>query len=377
MVRGQPPLHAYRYLTLDRAEVREQARVDPRGLLLSAPRVVLDEVQREPDLILALKEIIDNPAHDGRRTAGQFVLTGSANLLAMRAVGESLAGRATDTTLWPMTRNERAGRGIAGNWSDFFSTDASEWYDMVQAGDSDPVDWQDEARIGGYPTGALELRTASERALRFEGYLSTCLDREVRDLANIANPLDMRRLMRVACHRLGQVINRTAWAVDAGITPTTALRYLDLLEQSYQLVRVEAFSVNRTKRLVKSAKAYWSDTAMAWHIADCPPLTGFHFENLILNELLAWRDAEPRRPAVMHWRTTNQDEVDFIIEPPDGALLAVECQSSERPDMRDAKGLRLFLQEYPRAIGGVLLHTGHETRWLSDRILLVPWWRVC
>ncbi len=377
MVRGQPPLHAYRYLTLDRAEVREQARVDPRGLLLSAPRVVLDEVQREPDLILALKEIIDNPAHNGRRTAGQFVLTGSANLLAMRAVGESLAGRATYTTLWPMTRNERAGRGIAGNWSDFFSTDASEWYDMVQAGDSDPVDWQDEARISGYPTGALELRTASERALRFEGYLSTCLDREVRDLANIANPLDMRRLMRVACHRLGQVINRTAWAVDAGITPTTALRYLDLLEQSYQLVRVEAFSVKRTKRLVKSAKAYWSDTAMAWHIADCPPLTGFHFENLILNELLAWRDAEPRRPAVMHWRTTNQDQVDFIIEPPDGALLAVECQSSERPDMRDAKGLRLFLQEYPRAIGGVLLHTGHETRWLSDRILLVPWWRVC
>lgn len=127
LVRGQPPLHAYRYLTLDRAEVREQARADPRGLLLSAPRVVRDEVQREPGLVLALKEIIDNLAHDGQRAAGQFVLTGSANLLAMRTVGESLAGRASYTTFWPMTRNERTGQGIAGNWSDFFATAASVW----------------------------------------------------------------------------------------------------------------------------------------------------------------------------------------------------------------------------------------------------------
>jgi len=338
---------------------------------------VIDEVQREPGLVLALKEVIDELAHCGTATRAQFVLTGSANLLALRAVGESLAGRAGYTTLWPMTRNERLGRGSAGLWSDFFTTPAQDWYDLVHATAPAVADWRNEARIGGYPTPALHLQSADERAVWFQGYMDTYLDRDVRDLANLGNALDMRRLMRTACNRIGQLVNRAAWAIDAGVAPTTALRYLNLLEQSYQLIRLDAFAVTRTKRLIKSPKAYWSDTAMAWHIADSPPLTGFHFENLILGELLPWRDAQSRRPSVMHWRTTNQDEVDFVIEQPGGALPAIECKSSERPTLSDAQGLKLFPQEYPNAIGGILLYAGTETRWVGERILMLPWWRVC
>lgn len=110
--------------------------------------------------------------------------------------------------------------------------------------------------------------------------------------------------------------------------------------------------------------------------ADVPPIDGFYFENLVLSDLLVWRDAQLRRPSIMHWRTTTQDEVDFVVEQPDGALLAIECKNAERPSLHDARGLQLFLREYPAAIGGIVLHSGTETRWIADRVLSVPWWRV-
>ncbi|MBY0491812.1 MAG: ATP-binding protein [Gemmatimonadaceae bacterium] len=376
LVRTLPSLGEYLFLTLDRADIREQAQRDPHALLRSAPKVIIDEIQRDPALVLALKEIVDERAYAGQRAVGQFVLTGSANLLEMRRVNESLAGRAAYTTLWPMSRREQLGQGVAGTWSDFFASSTTDWLDQVQSMPAVAADWRDHARIGGYPTPAVEQTTADERALWFQGYLETYLDRDLRDLASVSNPLDLRRLMRIAAHRIGQLINRSAWANEAGIAPTTAFRYLDLLEQSYQLVRLEVYAVNRGKRLTKTPKVYWSDTALAWHLAGTPPLTGFHFENLIVQDLLVWRDAQLQKPSLMHWRTTTQDEVDVVVEQPDGRLLAIECKSGERPTYNDADGLRLFLREYPAAVGGLLLHGGTETRWLADRVLSVPWWRV-
>jgi len=376
LVRTHSELSDYLFLTLDRADVREQAHRDPHGLLRSAPKLIVDEVQRDPALVLAIKEVVDELAYQGQRRAGQFILTGSANLLEMQRVNESLAGRAAYTTLWPMSRREQLGQGVAGIWSEFFATTTVEWLELVRSVPAVDADWRDRARVGGYPTPAVELTTPDERALWFQGYLETYLDRDLRDLASLNNPLDMRRLMRIAALRMGQLVNRSAWASEAGVAPTTAFRYLDLLEQSYQLIRLEVYAVNRNKRLIKSPKAYWSDTAMAWQLAGAPPLTGFHFENLVLNDLLVWRDAQLQKPALMHWRTTTQDEVDFVIERPDGALLAIECKSGERPTHSDADGLRLFLREYPAAVGGLLVHGGSETRWIADRVLSVPWWRV-
>ncbi len=376
LVRSLPSLKDHLLLTLDRADIREQAQRDPHALLRSAPRVIIDEIQRDPALVLAIKEIVDQNAYAGQRAVGQFIVTGSANLLEMQRVNESLAGRAAYTTLWPMSRREQLGQGTAGTWSDFFNTATSDWLDLVQSTTAIAADWRELARVGGYPTPAIEQTTEDDRALWFQGYIETYLDRDLRDLASLNNPLDMRRLMRIAAHRVGQLVNRSAWANEAGVAPTTAFRYLDLLEQSYQLIRLEVYAVNRGKRLIKSPKAYWSDTAMAWHLAGTPPLSGFHFENVVVQDLLVWRDAQLQKPAIMHWRTTTQDEVDFVVEQPNGRLLAIECKSSDRPTHDDADGLRLFLREYPAAVGGLLLHSGTETRWIADRVLSVPWWRV-
>jgi predicted AAA+ superfamily ATPase len=140
-------------------------------------------------------------------------------------------------------------------------------------------------------------------------------------------------------------------------------------------VRLEPYSVNRTKRLIKSPKLYWSDTGLAIHLAGGEP-SGAHFENLILGDLLVWRDLQVPRPEVLYWRTVTNQEVDLVLELREG-LLAVEVKSSSRPGPRDAQHLRAFRDEYPDLfLGGLLLHDGEETFWIADRILATPWWRV-
>jgi predicted AAA+ superfamily ATPase len=374
LVRSHPVFGKYPYVTLDNSDIREQAAADPAGLLARAPHLVIDEVQRDPELILSLKEYIDNQP---RRTPGQFVLTGSANLLAMKKIRESLAGRASYTTLWPMTRRERLGFGTAGLWDEYQMHPFSEWYAIANASPNPQDDWRTLVSMSGYPTPALDCGTAAARAIWYQGYIDTYLDRDLQDLASIANRTDFRRLMRVAALRIGALVNKTQWGRDAGIPPTTVDRYLDLLETSYQLVRISAYSVNRAKRLIKSPKCYWSDTGLAMYIAGEVEPNGFHLENMVLCDLLAWRDSLAQRPSIMHWRTTAGDEVDFVIELPDQTLIAIECKGGSRPGHNDATPLRSFLAEYGSKVrGALLLHGGTETYKLGDRVLATPWWRI-
>lgn len=374
LVRNHPTFGAYPYFTLDHVDIRHQAEDAPATLLSAAPRVVLDEVQRAPELLLAIKEFIDRQSV---RTPGRFVLTGSANLLSMGRVRESLAGRAAYTTLWPMTRRERLGFGSAGLWSDYHGQPFDRWREIALASPNPDDDWRALARLSGYPTPAFDCATDEARAVWYQGYVDTYLDRDLQDLAAIANRTDFRRLMRMAALRVGTVVNKTEIGRDAGVPPSTVDRYLDLLETSYQVVRIPAFAVNRSKRLIKGPKLYWSDTGLAMYVAGQLEPTGFQLENLVLSDLLAWRDAVAQRPSVMHWRTASGTEVDFVIEFPDGRLIGVECKGGQRPTYADAGALRVLLGEYGDAVEGtMILHGGTETFQLGDRVLAVPWWRI-
>jgi predicted AAA+ superfamily ATPase len=358
------------YLTLDDVAVRDQAESAPDDLLGRAQSVTLDEVQRSPDLLLAVKRAVDRD-----RRPGRFLLTGSANLLLSNRISETLAGRAAYLTLWPLTCGEISGTGRPGRWTALFSSPARAWLGALGA-DDQARDWQVQASRGGYPTPATELASAEQRALWFSGFTQTYLERDLRDLARIESLVEFRRLMRAACLRIGNLLNQAELARDTGISRATVQRYLDLLEASYQLARVEPYSVNRTKRLIKAPKLYWTDTGLARFLADDPALTGPHLENLVLCDLLAWRDGDPARPSVLYWRTAGGEEVDFVLERR-GRLLAVEVKTTAHPSYRDARHLRTFLDEYPdTAQGALLLHTGEETAWLSDRVLSTPWWRV-
>lgn len=373
LVRSEPFLADRLYLTLDDLAARDRARNAPDDFVRSAPLLTIDEIQREPDLILAIKRAVDE---DRPRRPGRFVLTGSANLLLMQRISETLAGRATYVTLWPLTRREKLGMGRVGVWSELIGAPIEQWLDLVQGQEAPSTDWRAEARVGGYPTPALELASDDARAIWFDGYVRTYLERDLQDLAAIDNLLDFRRLMRAACLRLGNLVNQTELGRDTTIPRPTVHRYLNLLETSYQLIRIEPYSVNRTKRLIKTPKLYWGDPGLALHLAGIDEPTGAYLENLVLQDLLAWRDAQIPRPEILFWRTSTDLEVDFVIEHKDG-LLPIEVKATRNPGERDLRGLRAFRDEYPDLfLGSLLLHDGEEMQWLSEGILGVPWWRV-
>lgn len=360
-----------RYASLDELDVLDAARRDPETLVGGSDAVTLDEVQREPGLVAAVKRAIDRA-----RTPGRFLLTGSANLLLMRRVSESLAGRASYLTLWPMTRSEQRGQGRAGRWDELLAAGDDEWPSLLAAGDAHPEDWRAPVRRGGFPTPALHMRSAKERAIWFDGYVRTYLERDLQDLAAISALPDFRRLMRAACLRLGQLVNQTELGRDVGLPQATVHRWLNLLETSYLLVRLPAYAVNRTKRLIKTPKLYWGDTGLALHLGGQGNPTGAHLENLVLHDLVAWRDTQIEGPEIGYWRTASGEEVDFVIEAGD-TLLPIEVKASARPRIRDARSLRSFREEYGRrARAGLLLHTGRNIQWLTPDVLAAPWWRV-
>lgn len=361
---------ARRYRSLDDFDVRDAARRDPEALLGGDDPLTLDEVQREPGLLPAVKRAIDRD-----RRPGRYLLTGSANLLLMRQVSESLAGRASYLTLWPMTRREQLGLGRAGRWDELLAAPDAQWRDLLAAGDDPEEDWQALALRGGFPTPALELTTPADRAIWFDGYVRTYLERDLPDLASISALPDFRRLMQAACLRLGQLLNQAELGRDVGLPQPTVHRWLNLLETSYLLVRLPAYAVNRTKRLVKSPRIFWGDTGVALHLGATEP-TGAHLENLVLHDLIAWRDARVERVELAYWRTTIGEEVDFVIEA-GGKLLPIEVKATAKPRLADCTHLRTFRQEYGRkARAGLLLHTGSTIEWLTPDVLAVPWWRV-
>lgn len=359
------------YMTLDDIEVRGAAQQHPEQLLQLPGPLTLDEVQRAPDLLLAIKRAIDLD-----RVPGRYLLTGSANLLLMQHVSESLAGRASYLTLWPMTRREQLGLGSAGRWDELLASPHAEWRELLGDAPATPERWQEFAQRGGFPTPALQMSSAEDRSRWFEGYVQTYLERDLQSLSAIAALPDFRRLMRIAALRVGQMINQTEIGRDATIAQATAHRYLNLLEASYMVVRVPAFANNRTKRLIKTPKLYWGDVGLGVHLAAEHEPTGAHLENIVLHDLLAWRETLPRRAEVMYWRTTNGEEVDFVVES-GKQLLPIEVKATTRPRLSDAANLRVFLREYAdRSRAALLLHAGEHVEWLAPDVLAVPWWQV-
>lgn len=374
LVRSQSWLSTYHYLTLDDLSVRLAAQEDPESLVAHSARMILDEVQRAKDLLIAVKRAVDS---DPVRTPGRFILTGSANLLMLERLGETLAGRAGYVTLWPFTRRERLGTGQTGPWSELLAAPFSDWRDVIMARAAPEEDWEIAVRTGGFPVPALDLHDDQARATWFAGYVQTYLERDLPALRAVEQLADLRRLMRAASLRIGSVLNQADLARDVGISQPQVHRFLNLLEASFLAVRLPAYSVDRTRRLIKAPKIYWCDPAMALHLSGEPSPRGQHLENLVLLDLLAWRDSQVPSPDVLYWRTASGYEVDFVVEAP-GRLLPVEVKASGRVTPSDARSLGAFLEEYPDlADGGLLLYAGRETFVLARGVLAAPWWAVC
>lgn len=374
LVRGLPALAGRPFLSLDDPEVREQARRDPRALLERGTDLILAEVQRAPDLLLAVRGAVDT---DQPRRPGRFVLTGSADLLLMERFSATLGGRAHYLELWPLTRRERLGLGRAGRWSDLFEALPRDWPHLLdgRADDLPVEDWQLLSATGGLPVPAHALEAPGERALWFDRYVDAYLERDLQALARIDDVAGFRRLLRSVARRAGTVVNQADVAREIAVPRPTVHRWMDLLETSFQIVRVPALAEGGGKRLVKSPKVYLADVALTRHLAGGEPASA-HLESLVLADLLAWRELVDPWPELLHWRTFNEEEVDFVVEL-GSALLAVDVKTTTRPSYRDARHLRTFRAAYGRAVkGALLLHCGKETFWVSEGVLAVPWWLV-
>lgn len=372
LVRTHPQLKSRPYYSLDDSATLLRAQADRRAFVRSGPDMIIDEVQRDPELILTVKVVVDEQRPQRR---GQFVLTGSANLLMMNHVSDSLAGRAYYVRLQPLTRREQQGLGTTGAWTQFFETPVEAWLDSVRASTASREDWREAVTRGGFPAAAVEIQDPQARSLWFEGYIATYLERDLRDLKAIASLPSFQALMQAAALRIGNLLNHAELARDVKMPATTVHDYLGLLETTFQATRLPPYARNRTKRLIKTPKLYWNDVGLALHLAGGEP-AGAHLENYVLTDLLAWRDTETPRPEITYWRTTSGAEVDFVIER-QRKLLAIEVKASGAPTPRDAAHLVTFQSEYGSAVrGGLILHGGEETYWLGEKILAIPWWRV-
>ena len=259
----------------------------------------------------------------------------------MKGVNESLAGRAAYLTIWPMMRQEQLGLGR-----------------------------------GGYPRPAVHLSSDLARGEWFEGYVNTYLERDIPELSPIAHLADFRRLMRSLALRVGTLVNQTQLARETNLPQTTVQRYLNLLETSYQLVRVPPYTVSRVKRLIKTPKLYWSDVGLAMHLSGETVARGEHLENIVAQDLLVWQQTQTPAPQILYWRTTTGREVDFVIEAGQ-TLLPIEVKATISPSSGDLANLRAFMEEYGDAVkGGLFLYNGDETFWIAKQVLAVPWWKV-
>jgi len=363
------------YLSMDDFDTIEIARRDPGALFTGRDRITIDEVQRQPDLLLAIKSEVDR-----NRKPGRFLLTGSANLLLMQRVSENLAGRAVYFQLPPLTWAETERKTFGSALDTILEKGTVE--ELIDSLDREPVEPKrtlpSAIFSGGYPVPSLS-DDSMFRSRWFDGYIQTYLERDLRDMSATDNLIEFRRLMQMCAAQNGRLLNIAAIAHDAGLSLSTARRYIGFLEVSFQIARVPAFSVNRGKRVIKSPKVYWTDTGLAAHLAGIfseESLTGgrkwgLWLENYVGIHLQVYASLHVPRITVYHWRTASGNEVDFVLEY-GRKLIPIEVKTTTRPTGSDIKGLKSFLALYPEALYGVLACQCKKPTVLSKDIIALP-----
>ena len=354
--------HVYR--TLDDFATLAAARANPESLLEGA--VILDEVQRCPELLVALKKSVDE-----KRQPGRFILSGSANLALLGHVTETLAGRAGYFTLHPMTRREQWGTTSQQPFLVKFLHSP-----VLPSGKADPVSEREVLR-GGLPPACLgSVEGVPEW---FRGYVQTYVERDVRQLSQITDLIAFRTLAQLAALRTGQVLVISTLARDAKLNAVTAGRYLDLLEASFLIRRLPPFLKNRSSRLVKSPKLHFTDSGLAAHMAGIATLEPGRddllrsalFETYVAQNLAALLEAHLPEAQMGYWHEQGRHEVDFVIEI-DRKVVGIEVKAATRWGESDLSGLMAFMDRTPACVAGVLAYNGKQSVKLGEGLFAIP-----
>lgn len=361
-----------RYLTLDAAATHAAATSDPEGFLagLGDGLVVLDEVQRAPALLVALKRMIDKD-----RRPGRYLLTGSANVMTLPKVAESLAGRMETIQLWPFAQNEIAERP-ATLIERLFAADA----ELPPKPTLDGRDPWERVFAGGFPEAVSRERP--ERRVRwFESYVASILDRDVRDIASVRDRSELDRLLRLGAARTASLLNYAKLGTDLQIPSSTLKRYFHLLEAVFLIRLVPAWTpANLSKRTIKAPKMHMTDTGLVAALLGIdrdrlnrdPTLKGALLETFVVTELIK-HAASTDAVRVFHFRTASRSECDVILENRDGRVVAIEVKAAHAVGMKDAKTLAALRDELgERFVRGVVVNLGDEAVPLGERLSVWP-----
>ncbi|MBI4541940.1 MAG: ATP-binding protein [Gemmatimonadetes bacterium] len=360
-----------RVLSLDDAATLAAASADPAGFIaaLDGP-VVLDEIQKAPALLPAIKLAVDR-----RREAGRFLLTGSADVLALPRVSESLAGRMEVLTLWPLSQGELAGR--SEGFIDALFAAAKMGLGATGATRADLVE---RALRGGFPE-AVARGDPERRRAWFRSYVTTILERDVRNLAQIEGLTDLPGLLNLLAARSASLLNIAELSRSVGLPHTTLTRYLALLESAFLVRRIPAWAGSRARRAVKTPRVWIPDTGLLGHLAGLSPArlaeeptaVGPLLETFVASELAKQLGWSRTRVEILHFRTHAGKEVDLVLEADDGRLAGIEVKAAATVGVADLKGLEALREVAGKRFHrGIVLYTGRETLPFGSDLWALP-----
>lgn len=362
--------HPARLISLDDDATAETARADPTGFIadIDGP-VAIDEIQRAPELLLAIKRRLD-----ADQARGQFLLTGSANILSLPTVADALPGRVEYLTLWPLSQGEMHDvheQFIDGLFAGRFPKPTG-----VRAG----------RRVlapmlvtGGYPE--VRGRGARGRTRFFSSYIASIIGRDLDDIANVRNVEHIERLLFVIAARSGGLTSFHGMGRDLELDANTVRSHTKILEDLFLVRQLKPWHVNLGNRQIKSSKTYVVDSGMLAYligaderrIVDDGAIAGTMLESFVAMELLRQVDWADRPVQLFHYRDKQQREVDVIIERHDGDVVGIEVKASATPSTTDFTGLRYLRDKLGRRFkAGVVLHTGANTLPFGDRLAAAP-----
>ncbi len=369
LVRRIAQQQGLRYLTMDDDLALLSAREDPVGMIRSLDRAVIDEVQRAPQLLLAMKKSVDED-----RRPGRFLLTGSANLMSLPTVADSLAGRMETLSLLPLSQSEIRSR--SANWID------SAFAGRILKADQPALgsDLIDRVLRGGYPE-AISRPTAKRRVAWARQYIDALIQRDVRDVAGVDKLDQLPRFLRALAQTAGQMCNSTQLGGQVGLDGKTVSRYVGVFEQMYLLKRIDVWARNRLNRVIKTPKLQFLDSGLLAALLDLTAEEaqqdrtrfGNVLETFVFGELLKHTTTAAGDYRLMYYRDADKIEVDVVIENGAGQLVGVEVKAAATVKESDLRGLKklagLAVRQFKM---GVLLYDGTETMPLADGIWAAP-----
>jgi predicted AAA+ superfamily ATPase len=355
---------------LDAASTRQAAIADPTGFVDFPGLMVIDEIQRVPELLLAIKEQVDTDPRPGR-----YLLTGSARLLGLRALPDTLVGRIETIELWPFSQGE-----IDGAPDGFVDAAFAQGEQLSHTSSISRTGYAERIVRGGFPEAVA--RFSDRRRQRFfDSYLGDLITRDVSQLSEIERTSEMMALIRLLAARSGQLLVGRALSNDIALGLTTVQRYLALLEEVFLIKRIPAWSRNLSRRATSTPKVAFVDSGIAASLlgADTRSLLrpggelGPLLEGFVLMELSRQLTWASERARLFHYRTKDNVEVDAVLENRRGQVVGIEVKAASTVGLDDFRGLRHLAQRLgDDLVVGLVLHTGRQTLSFGPRLRAIP-----